>query len=181
MTDRHVKTTVPGREPAADIDLDLELLDRVRNSVVALLAELPRSPRRLRIRVRDIVVELDWATTSTRTAADPVPAPRQAGQAGHAADQAGHDAVPAESGAAAGPRITAPAVGTFYRCPESGADPFVKVGDRVKPGQQVAIIEAMKLMLPVEADAEGVISQVPADDGQPVEYGQTLFALDPAT
>ena len=176
MTDLRPDATTPGREPVIDAE-DIDLLERVRNIAVVLLAELPRSPERLRIQARDIVMELDWATsTSTPATPDPV-----------SATPPGPESNSAESGTApgdrapTGPRITAPIVGTFYRRPAPGSDPFVEVGDQVKPGQQVAIVEAMKLMLPVEADTEGVITEVLADDGQPVEYGQALFALGPGT
>lgn len=138
---------------------DADLLDRVRNAVVGLVTGLPRVPDRLRIRVRHIVMELDWGP-ATRTAAEPVPAIAAAG-----------DRAPT------GACITAPAVGTLYLRPEPGSPPFVRVGDRVSPGQQVAIVEAMKVMLPVEAGTDGVITEVLADDGQPVDYGRALFAL----
>ncbi|WP_079057207.1 acetyl-CoA carboxylase biotin carboxyl carrier protein [Streptomyces niveiscabiei] len=62
---------------------------------------------------------------------------------------------------------------------EPGAEPFVEVGDRVKAGQQVAIVEVMKLMIPVEADRDAVVVEVLAGDGESVEYGQALFALGP--
>jgi acetyl-CoA carboxylase biotin carboxyl carrier protein len=74
--------------------------------------------------------------------------------------------------------VCATSVGTFYRAPEPGADPFVVEGSTVGKGQQVGIIEAMKLMLPVEADRSGRVAQVLVEDGQPVEYGDRLFALD---
>lgn len=161
-------------EPTAD---DVDLLERVRSAVV-VLAGLPRAPERLRVRARDIVMELDWATPTPAT-----PSATPSGALNGALNGAPHhlpaDTVSGSGGLApTGPRITAPTVGTFYRCPEPGADPFVQVGDRVKPGQQVAIVEAMKLMLPVEADADGVVTEVLVDDGQPVEYGQALFTLD---
>lgn len=133
---------------------DAELLERVRDAVVGLVTGLPRAPERLRIRARRVVMELDWAA-ATRTEADPAPVTPEADD----------------------PCITAPAVGTFHRRPEPGSAPFVRVGDRVGAGQQVAIVEAMKVMLPVEAGADGVITDVLADDGQPVEYGRALFAL----
>jgi acetyl-CoA carboxylase biotin carboxyl carrier protein len=78
-----------------------------------------------------------------------------------------------------GHQVTAPTVGTFYRAPERGAAPFVEVGDVVRPGQQVAILEVMKLMLPVEADCHGVVAEVLRRDGQPVEFGEPLFVLGP--
>jgi acetyl-CoA carboxylase biotin carboxyl carrier protein len=70
-------------------------------------------------------------------------------------------------------------VGTYYKSPEPGADPYVKVGSRVSPGQTVCIIEAMKIMNEIEAEFGGVIREVFADDAQPVEFGQVLFRVDP--
>ena len=68
-------------------------------------------------------------------------------------------------------------VGTFYRCPTPGAKAFVDVGDTVKKGQTICIIEAMKLMNEIEADADGVIKEVLVDNGEPVEYGEPLFIM----
>jgi acetyl-CoA carboxylase biotin carboxyl carrier protein len=73
--------------------------------------------------------------------------------------------------------IKAPMVGTFYRASAPEAKPFVEVGDSVKAGQTVCIIEAMKLMNEIEADATGVIKAILVENGQPVEYGQPLFIL----
>lgn len=75
--------------------------------------------------------------------------------------------------------IVAPMVGTFYRAPAPNAEPFVKVGDIVKPGQTVCIIEAMKLMNEIEAEVGGRVVEILVENGQPVEYGQTLFLIDP--
>jgi acetyl-CoA carboxylase biotin carboxyl carrier protein len=76
--------------------------------------------------------------------------------------------------------VKSPIVGTFYGAPSPEAVAFVKVGDSVKAGQTICIIEAMKLMNEVEADASGEVVQVLVENGQPVEYGQPLFALRPA-
>jgi acetyl-CoA carboxylase biotin carboxyl carrier protein len=73
--------------------------------------------------------------------------------------------------------VTAPIVGTFYQAPSPGAEPFVRAGDLVEPGQQVGIVEAMKLMNSVTADCAGQVSQVLAGDGEPVEFGQPLVAI----
>ena len=89
----------------------------------------------------------------------------------------GHDA--ASAAAAALKEIKSPMVGTYYKSPEPGADPYVKVGSRVAPGQTVCIIEAMKIMNEIEAEFGGVIREVLADDAQPVEFGQVLFRVDP--
>jgi len=75
--------------------------------------------------------------------------------------------------------IKSPMVGTFYKSPEPGADPYVKVGARVTPGETVCIIEAMKIMNEIEAEIAGVVREILADDAQPVEFGQVLFRVDP--
>jgi acetyl-CoA carboxylase biotin carboxyl carrier protein len=75
--------------------------------------------------------------------------------------------------------IKSPMVGTYYKAPEPGADPYVKVGSRVSPGQTVCIIEAMKIMNEIEAEISGVVREVCVEDAQPVEFGQVLFRVDP--
>jgi len=73
--------------------------------------------------------------------------------------------------------VKAPMVGTFYRTPSPDAKAFVEVGQTVKEGQTICIIEAMKLMNEIEADAGGVVKAILVENGQPVEYGQPLFIL----
>ena len=89
-------------------------------------------------------------------------------------------ALPAKTPAAdsSGPAITSPMAGTFYRAPSPGAAPFVEVGDTVKKGQVIGIIEAMKLLNEVEADQDGVVKAFAAENGQPVEFGQPLVYLE---
>jgi acetyl-CoA carboxylase biotin carboxyl carrier protein len=95
---------------------------------------------------------------------------------------------PAPPSASAGPTAAAeeelhtvksPIVGTFYEAPGPGALPFVKPGDQVAAGQVLCIIEAMKLMNEIESDASGEVVKVLVSNGQPVEYGQPLFAIRP--
>lgn len=76
--------------------------------------------------------------------------------------------------------IKSPMVGTFYRSPSPGAKPFVEVGQTVKAGQTLCIIEAMKMLNQIEADRAGVVVEVLADNEKPVEFDQPLFAIDPA-
>lgn len=78
---------------------------------------------------------------------------------------------------AAGKVVTSPLVGTFYVAPAEDAEAFVKVGDTVKKGQTLAIIEAMKLMNEIESDYDGTVAEVLAENGTPVEYGQPLFRI----
>jgi acetyl-CoA carboxylase biotin carboxyl carrier protein len=74
--------------------------------------------------------------------------------------------------------VTAPMVGTFYASSSPGAAPYVQVGDRVSEGDTLCIIEAMKMMNQIEADVSGVIKSIRVQNGEPVEYGQTLFVID---
>ncbi|OLC47603.1 MAG: acetyl-CoA carboxylase, biotin carboxyl carrier protein [Gemmatimonadetes bacterium 13_1_40CM_4_69_5] len=91
-------------------------------------------------------------------------------------------AAPAGGPVASGPsllEIKSPMVGTYYRSPEPGAEPYVKPGSRVAPGQVVCIIEAMKIMNEIESDVAGVIRESLVENGQPVEFGQVLYRVDP--
>ncbi|HKC48027.1 MAG TPA: acetyl-CoA carboxylase biotin carboxyl carrier protein [Gemmatimonadales bacterium] len=108
--------------------------------------------------------------TSAPVAAAPIPAAAGGGSA-----------APAHA-APAGPallEIKSPMVGTFYKSPEPGAEPYVKNGTRVAPGQVVCIIEAMKIMNEIESEVQGVIREVCVENAQPVEFGQVLYRVDP--
>lgn len=76
--------------------------------------------------------------------------------------------------------VTSPIVGTFYEASEPGSPPFVRVGDRIEPGQVLCIIESMKLMNEIEAEVSGVITAKLAENGRAVEYGEPLFTVQPA-
>ena len=76
-----------------------------------------------------------------------------------------------------GKKVTSPIIGTAYLAPEPGAKKFVKVGDKIKKGQTVMIVEAMKTMNHVPSTADGVVKKILIEDGQPVEFGQTLVLL----
>ena len=75
--------------------------------------------------------------------------------------------------------IRSPMVGTFYKAPEPGAEAYIRVGNRVTPGQTVCIIEAMKIMNEIEAEIAGTVREILVEDSQPVEFGQVLFRVDP--
>ncbi|GAA1873626.1 acetyl-CoA carboxylase biotin carboxyl carrier protein [Asanoa iriomotensis] len=143
-----------------------EALDEVRRSAQSLLADLAHRPRALRIRAGDVVVEMEWTEQQQAPAATPAPAPAPEAP----------DTPPAPP---PGVGISSPIVGTFYRAAEPGGTPFVSEGDQVRRGQQVGIVEAMKLMIPVEADADGRILAVHTADGAPVEFGERLMTIDP--
>ena len=103
-------------------------------------------------------------------AASAVPAPAPA---------SGESAVAAPAAEAGLHTVHSPIVGTFYECPSPGSPPFVKVGDTVEIGQVLCIVEAMKLMNEIEADAAGEIVKKLVANGQPIEYGQELFVIRP--
>jgi acetyl-CoA carboxylase biotin carboxyl carrier protein len=73
--------------------------------------------------------------------------------------------------------IVSPMVGTFYRAPSPNSEPFVKIGDQIKEGQTICVVEAMKLMNEVPSDKNGKIKEILVENGQPVEFGQALFRL----
>ena len=77
----------------------------------------------------------------------------------------------------AGNAVTSPLVGTFYAAPSPGAEPFVTVGDAVKKGQVLGIVEAMKLMNEIESEYDGIVKAILIEDGNLVEYGQTMFVI----
>ncbi|MEZ5543238.1 MAG: acetyl-CoA carboxylase biotin carboxyl carrier protein [Pseudomonadota bacterium] len=101
----------------------------------------------------------------------PLPPPVAAAPAAAIPEAAAEPAVPA------GHSVTSPMVGTFYEAPSPGAKPFVEVGQTVKVGDTLCIIEAMKMLNQIEADKAGKISAKLVDNGQPVEYGQPLFVI----
>ena len=79
---------------------------------------------------------------------------------------------------ASGHKVTSPMVGTFYSAPSPDAPAFVKVGDKVNVGDTLCILEAMKIMNPIESDVSGIVKQILGVNGEPVEYGQALFIIE---
>ena len=143
------------------------LIDLVSESGVAEL-EITEGEDRVRIVNRNgaAPVQVHQPVTVAQPMPGPGPAPEAAPAPAPAAPQQ------------TGTPLTSPMVGTFYRAPSPGADPFVKVGDTVKKGQVVCIIEAMKLLNEVEADMDGTVKEVCVENGQPVEFGQSLFIIE---
>ncbi|HRN19332.1 MAG TPA: acetyl-CoA carboxylase biotin carboxyl carrier protein [Trueperaceae bacterium] len=130
---------------------------------------------------------------ATVTFTPPQAAQQGASSGNQQAAQSGQQAPPQAPPAAAAPQSTAPEaagpqllevlapiVGTFYGSPSPEAPPFVKVGDRVSAGTVLCIIEAMKLMNEIEAETAGIVREVSVGNGDPVEYGQVLFRIEPA-
>jgi acetyl-CoA carboxylase biotin carboxyl carrier protein len=113
------------------------------------------------------------AAASAPAPAAPVPAPPASAPAAAASPKAAEPAGPPPGSHI----LNSPIVGTFYRSPSPDAPPFVEVGDRVKKGQVLCIIEAMKLMNEIESDVDGVVLEIYPKNAQPVEYGEPLFAI----
>jgi acetyl-CoA carboxylase biotin carboxyl carrier protein len=107
----------------------------------------------------------------------PPPAPAAPVASAAAASQ-GTAATPASEPEEEGYAVTAPMVGTFYSSSSPGSPPFVQVGDRVKQGDVLCIVEAMKMMNQIEAEVSGTIKAAKVQNGEPVEYGQVLFLID---
>ncbi len=144
------------------------LLDLVRESGVGEL-EIKDGDDHIRIvNVAPVAAPVVAPAPTVVTTAAPVVAP---------AVEAPVAATPAPAQPSGTP-VPSPMVGTFYRAPSPGAAPFVKVGDTVKKGQVLCIIEAMKLLNEVEAETDGVIREICIENGQPVEFGQPLFILE---
>lgn len=89
------------------------------------------------------------------------------------------EAAPAAEQPSSGIQVTAPMVGTFYNAPSPKEPPYVQVGDEVKPGDVLGIIEAMKIMNEIECEVHGRVSRLLAQNAQPVEYGQPLLVIEP--
>ncbi|MBM3367358.1 MAG: acetyl-CoA carboxylase biotin carboxyl carrier protein [Betaproteobacteria bacterium] len=137
-----------------------KLIDLVQESGIAEL-EITEGEERVRIARGGAVTVAQAPVVAVTAPAAPAPVPASA-EAPAAGD--GH-------------AMKSPMVGTFYRAPSPDAKPFVEVGQVVKEGQTMCVIEAMKLMNEIEADASGTVKAVLVENGQPVEYGQALFII----
>jgi acetyl-CoA carboxylase biotin carboxyl carrier protein len=148
-----------------------KLIDLVEESGVA---ELEVTEGEEKVRIVKGGANRESAPYMVAPAAVHYPAPAPAAPV--AAAPAGPASPPAAS-APEGHVLKAPMVGTFYRSASPGAKAFVEMGDTVKSGQTVCIIEAMKLMNEIEADKDGVIKAILVENGQPVEYGEPLLVI----
>ena len=168
------------QRPAASVNLEelRELIGLLRDNGLAEL-ELENEGFRVRLR-RESAFAQPAAQTAEVPLQPPQPAPVQAppptvsGPAHpgtHASTEASQDQDLHI--------IPSPIVGTFYRSPSPAADPFVKIGSNVEPESVVCIIEAMKLMNEIQAEASGEVVKIYVENGQPVEYGQPLFGIKP--
>ena len=123
------------------------------------------------------VVAMSPAPQASAPAQAPAPAAPQADTSTSAPATAAPQQAPAPASNFA--EVTAPIVGTFYAAPSPEAADYVKVGDRVAPGTVLCIIEAMKLMNEIEAESAGTVKEILVRNEEPVEYGQTLFRIEP--
>jgi acetyl-CoA carboxylase biotin carboxyl carrier protein len=146
-----------------------KLIDLVQESGIAEL-EITEGEEKVRIHKGGVV---------TAPVAMVAPAVAAAPAAAHAPAPAAQPAAAPQAAAAAveGHVVKAPMVGTFYRSPSPDAKAFVEVGQQIKEGDVICIIEAMKLMNEIDADAAGTVKAILVENGQPVEYGQPLFIL----
>ncbi len=139
-----------------------KLIDLVQESGIAEL-EITEGEEKVKI-VKGGGVSISQAPVAAPSPPEPHAAAAAVPAAEPAAGQEGHV-------------LKAPMVGTFYRSPSPDAKVFIEVGQTVKEGQTICIIEAMKLMNEIEADASGVVKAILVENGQPVEYGQPLFII----
>jgi acetyl-CoA carboxylase biotin carboxyl carrier protein len=154
-----------------------ELIDLVgRNRLQGL--EIERSGFKLKISgeassaaPRDSVVVAAPSAAVPAPVAAPVAAPQAPAPAVEEAEEPPREPAPDLH------VVSSPIVGTFYASPSPEADPFVRVGDRVRKGQVLCIVEAMKLMNEIECDSDGVVAEIYPKNAQPVEYGEPLFGL----
>lgn len=162
---------------------DDDLLRVLREEVSSLVKTIPGPVASISLRRGDCSLEVTWSHATSAfagtgidagTGAGPMTTVGAAGAAGPVLAAPPPDLVPADPAVR---EIPAPLVGTFYAAPQPGAQPFVRVGDRVETGATVGIIEAMKLMNPVPAPCSGTVLEVLSDDGQPVEFGQLLIRI----
>jgi acetyl-CoA carboxylase biotin carboxyl carrier protein len=136
-------------------------LEEVCRAVERLTGATPVLPQRLRLQYADAMVELNWSTEPEAVAARSANAEPAAGGPADTTHQ-----------------LRSPMVGTFYPAPGPGQPPFVQVGDLVEPGQQVGIVESMKLMNPIEADVAGRVLAVLVADAEFVEHDQSLLVIE---
>ncbi|EIV91658.1 biotin/lipoyl-containing protein [Frankia sp. QA3] len=177
------------RVPAPAVDAVVAVLGA---HVLELSVRARVAPSHVRVSAGDVSVEMGWTSAGPGFAEAPV-APARTRWAAPTAPvaPAAPAAVPAAPAAAAQPSelaapeetgtfpLVSPSVGMFYRAPEPGKAPFVAEGDTVRAGQQVAIVEAMKLMIPIEAELPGRVVRILVEDATAIEHAQPLFLLAP--
>jgi acetyl-CoA carboxylase biotin carboxyl carrier protein len=142
-----------------------EILRTLRVALVGVLEAVPSAPARVRLSLNGAELDVSWHDLPLPTV--PVDESVQSAMS--------HPGASADDIHA----VRSPLVGTFYRASEPGSTPFVEVGDVVTCGQQLAIVEAMKLMNAIEADCDGRVVEIPVPEGSPVEFDQPLVLIKP--
>ncbi len=151
-----------------DADLVRSLAD-ILNDTDLTEIEVERGDLKIKVK-REVTV----AAAPIQYAAAPAPV-------AHAAPAAAPVSMPSDPAtivARSGEEVKSPMVGTAYLQPAPGADPFIKVGDKVKKGQTLVIVEAMKTMNPIQSPRDGVVAEILVGDAQPVEFGEALVVLE---
>lgn len=180
------------RTDGDDTVLDTEqALDRLSRQLRTLADEVDGPLHRVRLSAGDLVVEVEWehpapvlvATAPAVTAAPlaPAPVPTAPPTTAPTTASATADTAPTDDPHGGTVAVTSPMVGTFYHCPGPGEPPFVEVGQRIEVGHTVGIVEAMKLLNPIESDVAGEIVEITVADAQAVEFDQPLVRVRPVT
>jgi acetyl-CoA carboxylase biotin carboxyl carrier protein len=177
-----------GREPGAATSLDVDALRQIvemleASDVTRLVWQ--KGDERLYIRrghgpAPTIVHAAPASPSVSPVQTVEYAAPARAAAPAPAPAAAPAHAEPAKAAEKPGVLVTSPFVGTFYRTPAPDQPPFVEVGSVVKKGQVLCIVEAMKLMNEIEAEKAGKVAEILVENGQPVEFGQALFRIEPA-
>jgi acetyl-CoA carboxylase biotin carboxyl carrier protein len=149
-----------------------KLIDLVQESGIGEI-EITEGEEKVRISRQGLAAPIMMAAPAMQ----PMPMTQATGPAAGAPVAGGSAAAPPAPAEPEGHRVKSPMVGTFYRAPSPGAPAFVEVGQQVTKGQTLCIIEAMKLLNEIAADASGTVKAILVENGQPVEYGQPLFLL----
>lgn len=163
-----------------DLDWIQRLIDMVDESDIDSL-EISRFATRVRISKSPPVhvVSGNAAGSEATPAASGEPPAGRPAPANRSADEDADESGGAVAVDANRVEVESPMVGTFYRAPAPDAPPYVEVGDRVQQGQTLCILEAMKLMNELEAEVAGTVREICIGNGEPVEYGQVLFRIEP--
>ena len=158
------------------VDEIRELINLASETGIAEL-EVQRGDDRVRIRRAAAVAVAQEVVMPPQASPGAAPRPAPVTPAASPALHSGAEAAREKSADPGLSLVKSPIVGTFYESPSPGAPPFVRVGERVQPGKVLCIIESMKLMNEIEAETSGVIESKLVINGQPVEYGEALFAV----
>ncbi len=157
-----------------DLKLVKKLLDLISESDAN---EVSVEEGDFKLKVKKVTTDsqsVQYQVPASQPAAAPQPAPNPQPAQSESTEKASSDSKPD------GDVVKSPIVGTFYEAPSPDSDPFVSVGDTVKQGQTLCIVEAMKIMNEIEAEFNGTVQKILVDNGQPVEFDQPLFIIKKA-